>query len=321
MTQSRDELKLLSQELKNPAQQLNLIFLLISIIPALSCVYLLYGKLLVDKPLPPELVPVLFFSNLLMVLGYFVGYRLIKNILRKVLGYATRAKLSEEQRAGMAVALAHDLKSPLAVIKANMGNLKAGLLGPLSPKQAEMAALCTGVTDRTAVLLMDLIKTYSPQEGPSEKLLTRFELREALEEQLREVAAVAQAKNIEIKMSLSKTSLPVHADRPMILRVINNLLMNAVKYTPSGGAVTVKAQRTEDFAQLDFLNTGKPIPEELLEKVFENHERLEGAGEEGHGLGLGIARTIAEAHQGKVWAESAPGGPNRFIVLLPLAKK
>ena len=319
MAQSRDELKLLSQELKNPTQQLNLIFLLVSIIPALSCVYLLYGKVLVGQPLPAELVPILFFSNLIMLLGYVVGYRLMKNILHKTLRYATRARFSEEQRSAMAVALAHDLKSPLAVIKANMGNLKAGHLGPLDPRQKEMAELCSGVTDRTAALLMDLIKTYSPQGEPSEIQPTRFDLREAVEEQIREITAIAQTKNIDLKTALAKTALPLDADRPMILRVIHNLLSNAVKYTPSGGKVTVRTQRTEDFAQMDVLNTGEPIPEDKLEKAFESYERLGNAGEEGHGLGLSIARAIAEAHHGKIWAESGPGRINCFTVLLPLA--
>lgn len=319
MAPKRDELKLLSEELKNPYQQLNLIFLLMSLLPALSCIYILYGKVLVDRPLPVELVPILFFSNLLMILGYIVGCRLIKSVMKKVLGYSTRARLSEEQRAAMAVALAHDLKSPLAVIKANMGNLKAGLLGPLSPKQAEMAELCSGVTDRTAALLMDLIKSYTPQREPSEIVLSRFDLNAAVEEQLREMGAVAGAKNISLRWNLVRTPLRLHADRAMVIRLINNLLSNAVKYTPADGQIAVKSARTENFARLEFQNSGAPIPEAMLERIFETRERLDDASE-GHGLGLGIARAIAEAHHGKVWAESGDGRPNTFLVLLPIGE-
>ena len=203
MVQNRDELKLLSQELKNPYQQLHLIFLLISIIPALSCVYILYGKLLVDQPLPPELVPILFFSNLIMLLGYVVGYQLIKSVLRKTLGYATRARLSEEQRSGMAVALAHDLKSPLAVIKANMANLKECLLGPLTLKQTEVAELVSQVTDRTAALLMDLIKTYSPQEGRS-----RSSLPVLICANLRKDSCARLRRSLRLKISSLRQCLP-----------------------------------------------------------------------------------------------------------------
>ena len=317
MKQSRDELKLLSQELKNPYKQLNLVFLLISVIPFLSCVYILYGKVLLQQPLPSEFVPILLLSYVIMILGYFVGYRMIRNMLKKLLAYATRAKFSEEQRSSMAVALAHDLKSPLAVIKANMANLKAGFLGPLSPKQEQMADLCSDVTDRTAGLLMDLIKTYSPGQDAAGMQMNLFDLSEVLVEQLREVEAVAQTKNIDLKAELSKAPLPLAADRSMVVRAVNNLLNNAIKYAPQGGKVTLRAQRAENFAQVEVLNTGTPIPESQLEKIFESYERLD-ASVEGQGLGLGIARAIAEAHGGKVWAESAPGQPICFTALLPL---
>ncbi len=319
MNQNRNELKLLLQELKNPYKQLNFVFLLISVIPVLACIYALCGKLFLHEKFLLELAPILFFSNLIMILGYWVGYKVIKNVIRKILAYATRAKRSEELRASMALALAHDLKSPLSVIKANMSNLKAGHLGPLTRKQEEMAGLCTSVAERTAVLLMDLIKTYALGEETSELIISSFDLRRLVEEQLREIAALSQSKNIKLKVQLSKIALPLDADRSLITRVINNLLNNAIKYTPPGGRVTVKAFAAESFVRLEFLNTGPSIPEHMLEKIFDRYERLDRS-VQGEGLGLAIARAIAEAHRGKVWAESAAGKPNCFTVLLPLAK-
>lgn len=319
MTRDGNELKLLQQELKNPYQQLNFVFLLTGVIPLLSCIYVLLNKSLVRDKFISEQVPVLLLANSIMLLGYAIGYKIIRNILRKILEYEARAKRSEKLRSGMALALAHDLKGPLSVIKANMANLKAGILGPLAAKQEEMADLCTGVADRTAALLMDLIKTYTLDKGRSELNISRLDLRELVEGQIHEVAAVAETKKIELIHRLSKPALPLNADQSMILRAVNNLLNNAIKFTPNGGKITVITSKTDVFARLEILNTGQSIPEDMLEKIFDNYERLDKS-VEGEGLGLAIARGIAEAHHGKLWADSAPGKPNCFTLLLPLAK-
>jgi signal transduction histidine kinase len=312
------EQKLLLRELKDPQQQLNVVFLLIGVIPILACVYAVLVPTLGQKWTFPELTPILLFANLIMVLGYLVGYRLIRNILRKALIYAMRAKRSEQMRVQLASALAHDLKSPLAIIKANLANLRAGTLGPLDPRQKEMADLCSGVADRTAVILMDLIKTYSPVDYAREPEVSRFDLCAVAQEQLREIQAVAKTKSLEVKSSFPRLPLLIDADRPLIVRAVHNLLSNAIKYTPSHGEISLKILGIEGFAQLEVANTGNLIPEKALEMIFESYERLDRSAE-GEGLGLAITRAIAEAHHGKVWAESAAGQSNRFILLLPLA--
>ena len=320
MQTDKNEQKLLLRELKHPQKQLNFVFLLIGVIPVLACLYILLVPSLGQKVSPPTLAPILFFANLIMVLGYLVGYRVIRNVLQKVLVYATRAKRSEQMRAQLAAALAHDLKSPLSVIKANMANLREGILGPLDPRQKEMANLCSGVADRTASILMELIKSYSPGDPLREPILSRFDLRDLAAEQMQEIGAVALAKNLETKIILFRSTLPIDADRLMILRAIHNLLSNAVKYTPAGGKITLKTSAVEGFAQIEVANSGESIPEKALEKIFESYERLDSSAE-GEGLGLAITRTIVEAHHGKVWAESGPGKPNSFMILLPLASE
>ncbi len=314
MSQSDLELKVLLRELKNPYQRLHFVFLLVSIIPLLSCFYIVFGK----TPLLPELVPVLLFSNLILILGYVVGYRAVTSIIHKILAYATRTKRLEEQRSTLAAALAHDLKSPLSIIKANVSNLKAGIPDPPTPKQAETAKLCMDVADRMASILMGLIETYTlGNERSSELTLSSFDIREIVEEQLREFSAVSQAKNIDVKALLSRLVLPINADRLLITRAVNNLLNNAIKHTPPGGKILVKTTGVDGFAQLEMFNTGQSIPQDKLEKIFESYERLDSS-VEGHGLGLAIARSIVEAHHGKVWAESGAGQPNCFTLLLPL---
>ena len=317
MSATSNEQKLLLHELKDPQKQLNFVFLLIGVIPVLACVYIVLSPTLGRKVTSPEMVPILFFANVLMVLGYAVGYKVLRKVLQKAQAYATRAKRSEQMRARMAAALAHDLKSPLAVIKANMANLRAGNFGPLDPKQKEMSELCSGVADRTASILMDLIKSYSPGDPGHEPEMHCLDLNDIAKEQWLEINAIAQTKNLDVKSSFFRSPLMVNADRSMMARAVHNVLSNAVKYTPPGGRVALKTSLETDFAQVEVINTGDTIPEKSLEKIFESGERL-GRSEEGEGLGLAITRAIVETHHGKVWAESDPGRNNRFTILLPL---
>jgi len=320
MAENNDQLKLLYQELKKPYRQLNYIFLLISVIPVLSCLYILCDKQLDFQKTFQEIIPILLFSNLIVILGYVVGYGVIKHIIRKITMYASRATRADEQRSTMALSLAHDLKSPLAVIKANMSNMRARFLGPLTPQHEEAVKVCTDVANRMDSILMNLIRTYTLEDATAELNKENFDLRELLEEQEREAAALAQDKYVSIDCVLSKKPVMIFADRSMIVRAVNNLLNNAIKYTSKNGKIILRTFPADGLAHMEVLNTGKVIPEESLEKIFERYERLDRS-VPGEGLGLTIARSIVEQHQGKIWAESGPGKPNSFIVLLPLAKE
>ena len=319
MKENRNELKLISQELNHPYKQLNLAFLLIGIIPILACIYLLCDRLFSNSRSLSQTAPILFFSNVIIILGYIVGYGVVKNILNKILAYATRAKRADELKSALAMALAHDLKNPLAVIKMNGSNFKLGLLGNLTPKQEDAADVSKNVINRMEFIIMNLIKAYTIEAGMTEPKLTRFDLRELVQEQTHEVVTIAHAKNMTLTTELSKKALPLLADRIMILRVINNLLSNAIKYTPQAGKIMIKVTSSDDFARLEVLNSGVPIPEDMLEKIFNKFEHLDKT-IEGEGLGLAIAKDIVEIHKGKIWAVSAAGKPNCFTVLLPLAK-
>lgn len=315
----KHELKLLSQELKNPYKQLGYVFLLTSIIPVLACIFMLRDKLFTSEGSPSDLVPMLFFSALIIILGYIVGYRVVKTILNKILAYALRAKRADELKSTLASALAHDLKSPLAVIKTNQSNLKAGLLGTLNPQQEEAVDTSKRTADRMNFILTNLIDTYTLEAGKAEIKLSHFDLRELINEQQREMLSIANTKNVSLSVTTPKKALSLYADRTMILRVINNLLNNAIKYTASGGKVTMTATMADEFARMEILNTGEKIPPDMLEKIFNKFERLDKT-IEGQGLGLAIARDIVEVHKGKIWAESNTGKPNCFTVLLPLTK-
>jgi signal transduction histidine kinase len=311
---------LLSRELGNPQKRLFSVFLLIGVIPVLALLYILRANLISHNRSLAEIGPVLFFTSVIMVLGSATGYGIVRQILRRILAYAAQAKRGDEIKSSFAMSLAHDLKSPLLIIKANISNLKAGFLGALTPKQEETINVCRDVADRMDSLIMDLIETYKIEARIAEPAKDHFDLREALKEQMRECEAIAESKKISLSGEFGPKTLSFVGDRRMILRALHNLLSNALKFTPANGRVTLKASSEGGFGIIECHNTGPSIPRDKLEKIFDKFERLEGT-EEGQGLGLAITKDIVEIHQGRVWATSGAWEPNCFTILLPLDTK
>ncbi len=311
---------LLSMELGDPRKRLFTVFLLIGVIPVLALVYVLHSNQIFHGQTLTETGPVLFFAGLIMTLGSAVGYGIVQKILLQVLAYATQAKRADETKSSFAMALAHDLKSPLLVIKANISNLKAGFLGTLSAKQEEALTVCKDVADRMNALIMGLVEAYKIEARIAEPSKDRFDLLDTLREQIRECQAIAAFKKISLIEESGSLELPFLGDRNMILRALHNLLSNAIKFTPGGGKITNKAYAEGGFGIIECRNTGPAIPADKLCRIFDKFERL-GATEEGHGLGLAITKDIVEIHGGSIWAKSGTLETNCFTILLPLREK
>ncbi|MCX5666771.1 MAG: HAMP domain-containing sensor histidine kinase [Candidatus Omnitrophica bacterium] len=318
--ETRKELKLLFQELnENPYKELNLAFFLISIIPILALAYILFDKIFIGNKVLDDIAPVLFFAGFIVLLGYTIGYRVTKNVIHKTLAYAVKAKRADELKSSFAMALVHDLKSPLAVLKANLSNLRTAFLGKLTKEEEEGISVCREVADRMNAIIIEIIDTYMIEARIAELKQSVFDLKDLIHEQCRELEAVAAEKRITFIADLCKGPLLLDADKEKIIRVLNNLLGNSVKYAPDGSRVVLRAYPVDTFARIEVLNTGTPIPAERLEKIFDKFERIDRT-VEGQGLGLSIAKDIIELHQGKIWATSNAGEPNCFTVLLPLKK-
>jgi heavy metal sensor kinase len=201
--------------------------------------------------------------------------------------------------------LAHELKTPLAVLK---GELEVTL------KKMRTAGDYESIL-RSSLEEVDRITRIS------ENLLTlaRYDNDKlALEKKPLKIGAVAaRQKNVALRISTDDEIL-IAGDRARLRHLLSNILDNALKHTPPGGSISVEARRDESRARISVSDTGAGIPAAELPRVFDRFYRGEKErGQGGFGLGLSIAKAIAEAHLGKIEAASTPGKGTTFTVLLP----
>jgi signal transduction histidine kinase len=123
-----------------------------------------------------------------------------------------------------------------------------------------------------------------------------------------------------VLLVLTEPALTVAQVSERIFRVLSNLLGNAVKFTPEGGTITLRATRRGDELMITVIDTGPGIAADHLPHVFERYWQARPASQAGAGLGLYIARGIVEAHGGRIWAESSAVGA-RLIFTLPLTRR
>jgi signal transduction histidine kinase len=145
-------------------------------------------------------------------------------------------------------------------------------------------------------------------------------LAELMAEVSESVQVLAEAQGVAMECK-SVVPITIHGDRAHLRRLLLNLIDNAIKYTPAGGRVTLTLQREGPWSALHVADTGIGLTREELEQIFQRFYRAPAAvdqGKEGSGLGLCIARSIAEAHGGHIQVESAPQQGSTFSVFLPL---
>ncbi|HYW08161.1 MAG TPA: ATP-binding protein, partial [Longimicrobium sp.] len=129
----------------------------------------------------------------------------------------------------------------------------------------------------------------------------------------------AEGRKLELRVELAAGLPPVLADRDRVVQVLDNLLANALKFTPAGGSVTVSAAPRGGEVLVSVEDSGPGLPEQDLERVFDRFWQAERSDHRGLGLGLAIVRGLVEAHDGRVWVENRPEGGASFRFTIPVA--
>jgi len=224
--------------------------------------------------------------------------------------------------------LVHDLRTPVAVIDGCLQMLEASL----PPDALAAVEKILGLADQSTARLMSLLEellSAARQESTMATLVREpCDLPRMLREAVESAQATAQGAKLALSLELPQRGsggqtddgLSAVGDRAQLRRVVDNLIENAMSYTPGGGRVVVAAALAGDEIQVSVTDTGPGVPEGHRELIFERFTRVPGVEgrRQGFGLGLYFCRQVVEAHGGRIWVEPGPGGVgSRFVFTLP----
>lgn len=231
----------------------------------------------------------------------------------------TELKKLEKIRSEFVANVSHELKTPLTAIKGFVETLKT------SAKDDPVAASrFLDIIDKQTQNLENLVNDLLILSSIESKEVKMNFMAEPLNKIISSVLALQKRiiddKGHQISVDIPEDLPNVLVDRLRMEQVFINLLDNAVKFTPSGGKINIKAKWEKPYVRVDVKDNGVGIPSEHLSRVFERFYRVDRARSReagGTGLGLAIVRQIVAAHQGKVEVESSPGIGSTFRIFLP----
>lgn len=218
--------------------------------------------------------------------------------------------------------VAHHLRSPLAAVERTLAVVSEGRTGPVSGKSREMIERARERVRNALGLARDLLALSRAREMTPFVARKQVNLAEIVASVEHDLAYQAASASVSLNCSIDPLAAAIAGDPESMTELFENLVSNAVKYTPPGGQVRVAVVRKGSQVEISVADTGIGIPTEETGLVFDEFYRASNAretGKEGTGLGLSIVQAIARAHGGQVSVESEVGKGTTFRVVLPLS--
>lgn len=275
----------------------------------------------VNKGTPDEMILHASFTLIKRVTGFVSGAVC-------VLHDVTEQIKNEDEQRQFVSNVSHELRTPLTSVRAYIEALSEGAWKDpeIAPKflqvtQEETERMIRMVNDLLVLSRMDRGTTKPDLEWVNftdfvSHLLNRFDM--IVEHDKKDPKT--NEKKYEIKRELGNQALWIEIDTDQMMRVIDNIMNNAIKYSPDGGTITVRLKQNQNWALLSISDQGLGIPRKDLGKIFDRFYRADKArsrAQGGTGLGLAIAKEIVTAHGGRIWADSREGHGSTFYISLP----
>ncbi|HEY4379864.1 MAG TPA: PAS domain S-box protein [Acidobacteriaceae bacterium] len=215
--------------------------------------------------------------------------------------------------------VSHELRTPLTSLRAALGLITGGSLATRPEKLRQMLDIATGNTDRLVRLVNDILELERIGSGKTELHYTMC----SADDLFRRAAGLQQtgASKAQLRITFNSQGVNVWADPDRVLQTLTNLISNAIKFSPPGTEIHLRARRTDaNEAEIQVRDQGRGIPEDKLESIFERFHQVDASDSRtmgGTGLGLAICRSIVNQHGGRIWATSTVGKGSIFHFTLP----
>jgi signal transduction histidine kinase len=229
-------------------------------------------------------------------------------------------RLSDQVKSDFVSSVSHELRTPLASILGYLEILTSEEVGELTDLQSEFLDIIETNSHRLLTLIDDLLTLAGLENGKLAMRLEPFDLSELVRGGIQAERPVLAERGLEVDLQLPAHPVQVNADTHRLGQVVDNLLANAIKFTPDGGRISVRLTEAEGLAELIVEDSGIGISPDDVGNLFERFFRARSATEQaipGTGLGLAISKGIVEAHGGAIAVTSELGHGSTFTVLLP----
>ncbi len=232
----------------------------------------------------------------------------------------TAQKMAEQNQSDFIAHVSHELRTPLTTIKSYVEMLTDDEVNDKDTRR-EFYNIINEEADRLARLIENLLNISKIEMGSLMLQKDRLKPLEFFGDIVRSIESQAVSKHVHLETVLPDKLSPLMVDKELFRVAILNLLTNAVKYTPSGGTVTIRVEEEDHHLKIEVSDTGYGISEEELPRIFDKFFRSSDAHikeHTGNGLGLALSREIVHLHNGEIDVESRIGEGTRFTLLLPV---
>jgi len=215
----------------------------------------------------------------------------------------------------------HELRTPMAAIKGYVQMLLRQTLGELNAEQNKALDVVLRNTNRLDRLIRDILDVSQLETGNIKFILNKTNLTELIRDVYETMQPSADLKNIKISVNIEEDIPQLTIDSDRIKQVIVNLLDNAIKFSPDGSTINVRASKKEADVLFEVQDPGRGIPKNKRERIFETFYQVDSGMDRkfgGAGLGLAISRGIVLAHGGNIWVDSKAGEGSTFRFTLPV---
>ncbi len=261
----------------------------------------------------------IFSMSLLVLIALLAVLLLIVERARRIISERTAALQAEKQwRADMTSLIVHDLKTPLTSIFLNFDLMLGGRLGPISDIQKQRMGYARRSAENMVSLIDNLLDVEKIEAGSLDLARMPCDLRSLLTGSIDAVRGLSEEQKIALSSAIADDLPLVRVDATLMRRVMQNLLGNAIKFTPENGHIHVEALVDHEAVVIRTSDSGPGVPANERDHIFEKFQQAKNTVRGGYGLGLTLCKLVVEAHGGRIWVEDAPGGGSRFVFSLPM---
>jgi PAS domain S-box-containing protein len=229
-------------------------------------------------------------------------------------------KVLDRMKSEFLANLSHELKTPLHSIYGYSSLLKEGVLGELNENQKKSVDAVVRNSERLGALIDSLLYMGNVLAGTAKYTIDTLLLESVIDRALESYSEQARQKGIKLSKKVGLSHPFIEADINFLVKLMDKLVDNAVKFTPEGGHVILSAYEEGNYAHIEVQDTGIGIPKDNINHIFDSFYQVDGSSTRkygGNGLGLYISKLIVDAHHGSIWLESEKGVGTTVHMLLP----